>query len=96
MLRVVLDDPEALFLLTAAAEDFARVDVPQCIFGAFMLATMTALQKREGGVRGVATGTSFRRSVAKTLTRQFMDQVEETCAPSLPCPPEPVRTALAM
>ena len=81
MLRVVLDDPEALFLLTAAAEDFARADVPQCIFGVFMLATMTALQKREGGVRGIATGTSFRRLVAKTLARQFMDQVEETCAP---------------
>ena len=45
MLRVLLDDPEAL-LLTAAAVDFARTDVPQCIFGAFMLATMTALQQR--------------------------------------------------
>ena len=51
VLRVVLDDPEALFFLTAAAEDFDRADVPQCIFDAFMLATMTALQKREGGVR---------------------------------------------
>ena len=81
MLRVVLDDPEALFLLTAAAEDFARADVPQCIFGAFMLATMTALRKRDGGVRGIATGSSFRRLVAKTLARQFMEQVEESCAP---------------
>ena len=35
--------------------------------------------KREGGVRGIAIGTSFRRSV--TLARQFMDQVEETCSP---------------
>ena len=31
---------------------------------------MTALQKKDGGVRGIATGTSFRRLVAKTLARQ--------------------------
>ena len=34
-------------------------------------ATMTALQKRDGGVRGIATGTSFRRMIAKTLARQY-------------------------
>ena len=43
-----------------------------------MLVTMTVLQKREGGVHGIATGTSL---VAKTLARQFMEQVESTCAP---------------
>ena len=30
-----------------------------------------ALQKRGGGVRGIATGTSFRRVVAKTVARQW-------------------------
>ena len=44
---------------------------------AFMSATMTALQKPDGG----ATGTSFRRLVAKTLARQFSKQVEATCSP---------------
>ena len=40
-------------------------------------ATMTALQKPEsGGVRGIATGTSFRRLVAKCLARQFRKAVE--------------------
>ena len=71
MLRVLLDDPEALLLLTSAAEDFARANVPQCIFSAFMLATMTALQKWGGGVRCIATGTSFRRLVAKILATIF-------------------------
>ena len=33
------------------------------------------------GVRGIATGTSFRRLVSKTLARQFMTVVEETCVP---------------
>ena len=64
MLRVCLDDHEALLLLTSAAEDFARASVPEGIFNCFSMATMTALQKPEGGVRGVATSTSFRRLVA--------------------------------
>ena len=38
---------------------------------------MTAVQKKDGGVRGIATGTSFRRLVAKT----FGPAVEATCSP---------------
>ena len=33
------------------------------------------------GVRGIATGTSFRRLVAKVLARQFSEQVEQACGP---------------
>ena len=47
----------------------------------FMLATMTAISKRDGGVRGIATGTVFRRLVAKTFARQFGAEVEKACAP---------------
>ena len=65
MLRVCLDDPQLFFSRSKA----------------FMSATMTALQKPDGGVRGIATGTSFRRLVAKTLARQFGKAVEATCAP---------------
>ena len=46
-----------------------------------MLATVTSLQKKDGGVRGIATGSSFRRLVAKTLARQFGKAVEATCFP---------------
>ena len=38
-------------------------------------------QKPDGGVRGIATGTSFPRLVARTLARQFGKAVEATCAP---------------
>ena len=55
--------------------------MPDDVCHALMLATMTGLQKRDGGVRGIATGTSFRRLVAKVLARQFSDAVEATCAP---------------
>eukprot|EP00973_Karenia_brevis_P040317 5570003-Karenia_brevis.AAC.1 len=42
---------------------------------------MTGLQKPDGGVRGIATGTSLRRLVARTLARQFAEQIEKACAP---------------
>ncbi len=80
LLRVCLDDSELLQLLFLAAEDLARGNAPPAA-KPFMTATMTALSKKDGGVRGIATGTSFRRLVAKTLARQFMKEVERTCAP---------------
>ena len=73
-----LDDQECLLLLTDAAQDLARSSVPDEIFRSFMLATMTALKKKDGGVRGIAV---FRRLVAKTLARQFGKDVEEACSP---------------
>ena len=42
---------------------------------------MRALQKPDGGIQGIATGTVFRHLVAKTLTRQFGTAVETACAP---------------
>ena len=80
MLRVCLVDVETLGLLFSAAEDFARADRPEPT-RPFLLATMTALRKKDGGVRGIATGTSFRRLVAKTLARQFGAAVQATCVP---------------
>ena len=82
MLRLCLDDMELFQLLFRAPEDFARAQVPDAVMKAFMFATMTALQKPEGGgVRGIATSTSFRRFVAKCLARQFGKAVESACAP---------------
>ena len=80
MLKVCLDDVEVTQFLFLAAQDMARADIPdsaRCL----MVSTMTALRKRDGGVRGIATGTSFRRLIAKTLARQFGKVVESTCAP---------------
>ena len=81
MLKLCLDDAETSHLLYRAAEDLARAQAPESITRAFMCATMTALQKQDGGVRGIATGTSFRRLVAKTLARQFLKAVEAVCSP---------------
>ena len=65
----------------SSAEDAATADRPESARKAFTSATVTALQKPNGGVRGIATGTSFRRLVARTLARQFRKAVAATCAP---------------
>ena len=54
ILRVCLDDKETLLMLIAAGQDFARATVPDTIFRSFMLANMTGLRKKDGGVRGSA------------------------------------------
>ena len=77
MWRVCLDDEETLSLLTSEAEDFASAETPPAA-QSFMLATMTELRKKDGGVRGIATGSSFRRLVAKTLAKQFGTAVNDT------------------
>ena len=75
MLRVCLDDAHVLDLLYLAA----RGETPAS--RSFLRATMTALSKKDGGIRGIATGSSFRRLVGKTLARQFGAVVEPVCAP---------------
>ena len=67
MLRVCLNDAEVLHLFFGAGEDFARASVSEAITEAFMATTMKALQKPDGGVHGIATGTTFRRLVLATL-----------------------------
>ena len=49
MWRVCLDDYEVLQSLFRAAEDFTRADIPDGTRVALMSATMTALQKPDGG-----------------------------------------------
>ena len=44
-------------------------------------ARLTALQKRDGGIRGIATGESLRRLVARTLAQTYVAEIEKECAP---------------
>ena len=60
MLKVCLDDQETCQLLFLAAEVFARGTAPN-VSHCFMLANLTALQKKDGGVRGIATGDHIQK-----------------------------------
>ena len=46
-----------------------------------MSAKLTALAKPDGGVRGIATNSSVRRLVGRTLAKQFTKVFEAECAP---------------
>ena len=59
-----LVDGELFQLLFLAAQDFADGSAPAEVCQALTRATMTAFRKTDGGVRGIATGTSFLRLVA--------------------------------
>ena len=73
MLKICLDDAEVSQLLFLAAQDMARAQIPES-------APPQTFMLEDGGARSIATGTSFRRLVAKTLARQFGKVVESTCA----------------
>ena len=72
-LRTLLDDPDTFNLLLEALTSLAQASLPPEI--------ATALSKPDGGVRGIATGCSVRRLVARTLAKQFASEFEAECAP---------------
>ena len=63
-------------LLVEAGTKLARGRVPLEILPAIRLGRLTALQKSDGGIRGIVVGDVFRRLVARTLAQQFGPQVE--------------------
>ena len=63
--KVLLDDEEATLLVTEAAEHLSKADLP--IEVADALAMGTAMMKDNGRVRGIMTGDTFRRGVARTM-----------------------------
>ena len=80
-LKIMMDEEDTLELLYEAATSLAQAKVPSSIASALMSARLTALSKKDGGVRGVATGCSLRRLVARALAKQFSSHFEEECAP---------------
>ena len=80
-LKVWVDDQDTLELLFEAATSLAQAVVPASVAAALTTARLTALSKRDGGIRGIATGCSFRRLVARTLAKQFAEDFEQECSP---------------
>ena len=75
-LKVLLDDEEAMLLVTEAAEHLCVADVPGEIADA-----LTALFEENGRIRGIVTGDTFRRGVARALAQQCAMKFEEACMP---------------
>ena len=63
-LKTLLDDTDTMELLFEAITSLARANVPVEIAEVLVGARLTPLTKPDGGVRGIATGSSLRRLVA--------------------------------
>ena len=80
-LQTLLDDEAAAELLAAAGGRVARAELPQEVCDAMRFGRMTALRKRDGGVRGIVTGDTLRRLVARSLAQTYAQDFEHACAP---------------
>ena len=73
-----MNDMERLCLLGGI---MARGEVPVRVEAAVRLGRMTALQKPDGGIRGIVVGDVLRRLIARTMAQQIADAVEAATAP---------------
>ena len=70
-LKVLLQDLDAVDLLTEAATRLARAQIPTEVADGLARTRLTALRKPDGGVCGIATGDAFRRLVSRTLAKEW-------------------------
>ena len=80
-LRPLLESGICTALLGEVATQFARGQVPEEVLPSVRLGRMTALQKSDGGVRGILVGDVFRRLVGRTLAKQFAEQGQAATHP---------------
>jgi hypothetical protein len=79
---VCLDDETSMELLSVVCERLAQGNVPQTIIDAMHMSSLTALQKNNGTVRGVAAGRTSRRLVGEGLAKQFQQDFRSAVAPA--------------
>ena len=79
--KLLLGDVDGLELLMHAASVLAQARVPPAVAAALALARMAALQKPDGGVRGIATGDVFCRLVSRALAKKWAATFDEATRP---------------
>ena len=68
-------------LLAEAATHLARAQVPADVADGLARTRLTALRKADGGVRGIATGDTFRRLVSRTLAKEWPGTFDRATRP---------------
>eukprot|EP00959_Pyramimonas_sp_CCMP1952_P214261 4483297-Pyramimonas_sp.AAC.1 len=72
-----MEDSTAYDALCDVAERLAQARIPPNIRDLLHVSTLTALNKPNNKVRGIAAGDSFRRLVAKCLARQCQQEFRD-------------------
>ena len=80
-IKVVLEPERDCSSLWRMCQEFARGHMPPEILQAVRIGRMTALQKPQGGIRGIVVGDFIRRVVARTLAQQLGPAVEQHTSP---------------
>ena len=80
-LRPLLERPSDSELLCNLAQELAEASTPASVVDMHRRGRITALQKPNGGVRGITVGEVFRRLVARTIAQQLAPAVQEATAP---------------
>ena len=80
-LRPMMDSVNDMERLCLLGGIMARGEVPVRVEPAIRLGRMTALQKPDGGIRGIVVGDVLRRLIARTMAQQIADAVEAATAP---------------
>ena len=79
-LQPLLDHTKDARMFFQVSERLARAQVPPSVRDTVRLGRLTALQKPDGGVRGIVAGDVVRRLVAKTMSQQMMEAVQGATA----------------
>ena len=77
----LLERPRDSELLAQVASQMAVGNVPEDILDIIRLGRVTALQKPDGGIRGIFVGDVLRRLVARTIARQVSKKAEAATVP---------------
>ena len=80
-LKVVLENHRDSDLFHNICWLLVRAAVPSEIFSVLHIGRLTALQKANGGIRGIVAGDLLRRLVARTMAQQLGPAIERSTAP---------------
>ena len=77
----MLDHEGSTDLLYLVAAEVAKGNLLEGLAKVLTSGQLVALQKDDGGVRGIVAGETLRRLVARTLAQQFGEELEKECSP---------------
>ena len=80
-LRLILDDETITDQFIQVSQLLAQGLVPPVAAQLLGFGRMVALQKPQGGIRGLVVGDLFRRLVSRSLAQLFASQLQKACRP---------------